>query len=175
MSFSKIVVATDGSYNANRAVSLAADLAVKYGAELFVLHSVIEGPVPQSLLQWARVEHLIDEEPPQATDVEWPSYPRLGVIGPEMVPRVSYQARVGLGRAILDHAVQWARDMGAKRITPVLEEGDAAQAVAKLARKEQADLVVLGTRGLGTLEEAVLGSVSHKVISLRLAPCLAVP
>lgn len=175
MSFSKIVVATDGSFNANRAISHAADLAKIYRAELFVLHSIIEGAVPQSLLQWARVEHLVEDTPPAPADVDWPSYPRLGVIGPEMVPHVTYDVRVSLGRAILDHAMSWAKDVGAEKVTEVLEEGNAAQAIAKLTRHEQADLIVVGTRGLGTLQEAVLGSVSHKVISLRLAPVLAVP
>jgi nucleotide-binding universal stress UspA family protein len=43
-------------------------------------------------------------------------------------------------------------------------EGDPADAILELARLRNADLIVVGSRGLGTVAGAVLGSVSSKVV-----------
>ena len=39
---------------------------------------------------------------------------------------------------------------------------------------EKYDLIVIGSRGLGSLEGVLLGSVSHKVTSLAETPVLVV-
>ena len=56
--------------------------------------------------------------------------------------------------------------MPARTAAPV---GDAATEIARTARDSQADLVVVGARGLSSLKRLVLGSVSTKV--LHEAPC----
>jgi nucleotide-binding universal stress UspA family protein len=174
MAFKKIVVATDGSSNAHRAVLMAGDLAAKYSAKVYLVHCVLEGSVPQGLLQWARVEHLVPEE--KEDDMpKWPGYGNLGVIGPNRVSRVSNEARMQLGRAILDEAKARLTDAGAKDIHEVFEDGDAARVVVAVAEREKADLAVVGTRGLGIVDQVVLGSISHKLISMRSLPVLTVP
>lgn len=50
-----------------------------------------------------------------------------------------------------------------------LLEGPPAEAIVRVAETRHADLIVMGTRGLGGLQGLVLGSVSHKV--LQYAPC----
>lgn len=50
-----------------------------------------------------------------------------------------------------------------------LEEVPAAPAIARVAREARADLVVVGTRGLGRLKHVLLGSVAERTV--RLAPC----
>lgn len=50
-----------------------------------------------------------------------------------------------------------------------LEEGFAADEIARLARDVGADVIVMGTHGHSGLKRAVLGSVAESV--LRLAPC----
>jgi nucleotide-binding universal stress UspA family protein len=42
--------------------------------------------------------------------------------------------------------------------------GDPATAILDTAEKEQVDLIVMGTRGLGTAERWLIGSVSDKVL-----------
>jgi len=46
----------------------------------------------------------------------------------------------------------------------VIAEGDAAANINGYAEKEAFDLIVIGSRGLGRLKQALLGSVSNKVI-----------
>lgn len=47
--------------------------------------------------------------------------------------------------------------------------GDPAEKISEYARKNDIDIIVMGTRGLSNIGEFFLGSVSHKV--LHLAPC----
>ncbi|MBE5098747.1 universal stress protein [Priestia aryabhattai] len=44
-----------------------------------------------------------------------------------------------------------------------IERGDPGPAIVAYANKNNFDLVVIGSRGLNSLQEMVLGSVSHKV------------
>ncbi len=175
MAFKKLVVATDGSDNAHRAVRMAADIAATYGAKLYILHCVLVGSVPKELLHWARVEHLVEDDGTQNDLPEWPGYGNLGVIGPNRERWVSYQARLQLGRAILDEAMARARECGVKDIEEVFEEGDAAKVLMALIKREHIDLAVTGTRGLGVFDQILVGSTSHKLLAAGRIPILTVP
>ena len=60
------------------------------------------------------------------------------------------------------------RDLGL-RIDPRLADGDPARIICEVAEQIAADVVVVGSRGLGFAKRAVLGSVSTHVV--RNAPC----
>ena len=53
-----ILVATDGSAAANRAVDLAADMAARYECSLSILNVVRHMQLPPELLKMAKVENL---------------------------------------------------------------------------------------------------------------------
>ena len=55
-----------------------------------------------------------------------------------------------------------------------LEIGDTASVILSMAKKESADLILIGSRGLGVLKEHVLGSVSHRVATHAPCPTLIV-
>jgi nucleotide-binding universal stress UspA family protein len=50
------------------------------------------------------------------------------------------------------------------KVQPLLLKGNPAEQILKLATKQQADLLVLGSRGVSGLKAILLGSVSHKVV-----------
>lgn len=52
--------------------------------------------------------------------------------------------------------------------------GPVAQTIANHAKKKQADTIIMGTRGLGTVTGMLLGSVTTKVLSLVDIPVLLV-
>lgn len=54
------------------------------------------------------------------------------------------------------------------------EHGTPAQTVVDFANEGSYDVVVLGSRGLNTLQEMVMGSVSHKVAKRANAPVMIV-
>jgi nucleotide-binding universal stress UspA family protein len=63
----------------------------------------------------------------------------------------------------LDKCKEVAQKQGVK-IETVIAEGDAASNINGYADKESFDLIVIGSRGLGKLKSAILGSTSNKVL-----------
>ena len=55
------------------------------------------------------------------------------------------------------------------RVETVLQIGPPSQVILETAQSATSDLILMGARGLGTVKELVLGSVSHRV--LLHAPC----
>lgn len=175
MTYKRILVAVDGSANAARALSTAADLARQWESQLVLVHAVMSGAIPKDLLEWARVEHGVDTREEPVPQVDMPGFGRLGVVTHEQASRAPYETRVALGRSILEDSQRQARDAGVQNTRLILEDGDPAEVVRQAADSESPDLVVLGTRGLGTWKGLLAGSVSQKVIGLAARPTLLVP
>ena len=135
----KTLLAVDGSDNAYEAVH-----AMKYLAraeELTLLH---------------------------ALDVPRPAYPM-------MVPEVAEELYKSLeqsmredGERLLDRT-QSLLPMHAGPSTKQLRIGSPAEVIVSTAGEQHVDLIVMGARGLGPIKERLLGSVSHRILTL--APC----
>lgn len=74
-----------------------------------------------------------------------------------------FSRRKSAGQTILDEARRHLGEVSVK-ICEELEEGPDAESIISIAGKCQADLIVMGNRGLGTIKGLMLGSVSRKVI-----------
>jgi len=142
-----ILVATDASPASNRAIDLAADMAGKYDATLHLLYAVREMQLPPELKKMAEVEKIAGAR----SDVM------------EFV-----------GRKILGDAEARALKKGAGKVKTALEHGDPATVILRCAKRRKADLVVLGTRGLGKVKGVLMGSVSRKVTNLSEINCLII-
>jgi nucleotide-binding universal stress UspA family protein len=143
-----ILVSTDGSDCAAKAVRFAADLARACDADLIALHVMAAlggGKIPKNLEEFARAEHIQESERSILESV---------------------------GEQVLRGAEVAAREKGASRVETQLEMGDAAATILEVAKARGADVIVLGSRGLGDLQGLMLGSVSHKVA--HLAPCTCI-
>ena len=71
-----------------------------------------------------------------------------------------------------------ARSLGSRRTPraqPALAIGSPAEEILKVARRQRADLVVLGTRGMGRAARLLLGSTADAVLRHARLPVLAVP
>ena len=177
--FKTILVATDGSGHAGRAVDLAGDIAEKYGARLVLLHVLLHDHIPEALRHMAEIEHMV---PPPAQPVPPPQpvppAPMLELI--EHIARANVdtvaisQVFTALGDQILDRAKRAARKKGVKNIAIRVDDGDPARRIIECAKAEDADLIVLGSRGLGELEGLFMGSVSHRVSQLAECSCVTV-
>jgi nucleotide-binding universal stress UspA family protein len=77
------------------------------------------------------------------------------------------------GRTALAEAVDLA-DAAGVAATAELVEGDAPDALLLVARSRGADLIVVGSRGLGSIRGALLGSVSRAVTKHAELPVLVV-
>jgi nucleotide-binding universal stress UspA family protein len=75
---------------------------------------------------------------------------------------------------LLDKARKKAHAKGATRISAEPSFGNPAQEIIAAAKDQQADLIVVGSRGHGRLAGLLLGSVAQKVISLAHCPVVVV-
>jgi nucleotide-binding universal stress UspA family protein len=73
---------------------------------------------------------------------------------------------------IVSEAEKIARDKGVKNVHCVIEDGDPGKEILRHAEEETANLIVMGSRGLGDLQGLLMGSVSHKVSQLSPCSCL---
>lgn len=67
-----------------------------------------------------------------------------------------------------------AKASGVKNVKVERVEGDAAEMILKLSKREKPDMIVLGSRGLSGAKEFLLGSVSHKISHQAECPVLIV-
>jgi nucleotide-binding universal stress UspA family protein len=76
------------------------------------------------------------------------------------------------GQALLQHAVSLVPDD--MPVTTVLTQEPIRRALLGCAEKRCADLIVMGSRGRGAVQAALLGSVSHYVLHHSPIPVLIV-
>lgn len=77
------------------------------------------------------------------------------------------------GLRVLAPAVRAAETVGID-VCPVIVEGPAPEAIARVAEEQDCDLIVMGRRGLTAMGETLLGSVSDTVLRLTDLPVLVV-
>ena len=142
-----ILVATDASPAANRALALAIEMAVKHEATLEIVYVIRDLQLPDELRDMAEVKRM------------------AGTRG-DVLMFVAEQ--------VLSDARERATAGGVGKVGTYVGKGDPAGAIIAQARRRQSDLIVLGTRGLSTTEGALLGSVSRKVANLCKMNCLIV-
>lgn len=167
--FENVVVATDGSGNADRAVAVAANLASAFGAKLTIVH------VAATYLSLERAEATPDLPPEVRDDIKKIHDTLGGLETSPYAPVPAPQSAIAyIGNSVLERAEGVARENGAKDVSRVLAYGDSVEKIVAEAEKAGAGLIVLGTRGLSDLGGLVMGSVSHKVIYLAQCPCVTV-
>jgi nucleotide-binding universal stress UspA family protein len=83
-------------------------------------------------------------------------------------------SRLEAAGTILKAALQDVGKIPGELKTEILE-GPAAEAILKVVKTRQNDLIIMGSRGLGTLSVILLGSQSLKVLHHAPCPVLVIP
>jgi nucleotide-binding universal stress UspA family protein len=138
--FDSIVVGTDGSETAREAVRQAIELAGRLGARLHVV-SAYE-PVAEARLR-EEAQHV-------PADLQWLINPREDV------------------DATLHEAAQAAGEAGIE-VERYARQGDPADAILDVAEEQDAQLIVVGNKGMTGARRFLLGSVPNRVS--HHAPC----
>ena len=143
----KILVATDGSDNATNAIKYAIEFTEKWDAQLIVL-SVIPPPT-----------HFIFD---------------ADGFGPRYLPEFDEDLENAY-QSILNEAVKTVLNEQPKiGVESRLEKGRPSDIIMKVARTENVDLIVMGSRGLGGITGSILGSTSQAVVHSCIKPILIV-
>jgi len=172
-----VLVAVDGSDHARKALSLAADIAAKYRARMVLLHVLMANVRSETLRKLASRGGLSKRQRDRLDNYEVDTQMAMAEAGaavgfvPIPAPRELLEA---IGRQVLDRAERAARKAGVTKLSTVLSGSDPADAILEAAKREKADMIVLGSRGLGDLKGFFLGSVSHKVGAHAECTCVTV-
>ncbi len=132
--FGSIVVGTDGSETAGEAVRQATDLAKAVGASVYVV-SAFE-PVGN--------QRLREERTQVPDDMQWMVNEREDV------------------EATLREAAERIEQAGVG-VETFARQGDPADAILDVAEEQNADLIIVGNKGMSGAKRFLLGSVPNKV------------
>ncbi len=127
-----VVVGTDGSESSLRAVARAGALAGATGATLVVACAYL--PVDADERETVRAQDVLRED----------AYQVVGSHPAEDTVRTAQER---------------AAAAGAKNVKTVAVEGSPVEALLDVVRREKADLLVVGNRGLAGIKGRLLGSV----------------
>jgi len=142
--FQKILVPFDGSSNAERALIKAVELASLTEGELVILTVYRHHSMLEASLSMVRPRD------PQNMDDIMRDY----------------------ARDVADHGKKIAIEHGASTARAFIKVGHPARTIIAYATEKDVDLIVLSSRGLGSVEGYLLGSVSHKVTAVSQCPVL---
>jgi len=153
MSFKKILVAYDGSEQSKRAMDHAAEMAHTNKGTLVVLTVVPKETLP------VLAEEGFGAVPVTSTQ-EW----------------ADYQEK--LKESYTKSQEEAAKVVKAKypklKVDSILLEGRPSSTIVEQAEKNQADLIVMGSRGIGGISGWILGSTSRRVVESCTKPVLII-
>ncbi|MFC2095557.1 universal stress protein [Candidatus Bipolaricaulota bacterium] len=142
--FKKILCPTDFSEPACKAIKAAGELAEKFSSELILLHVV--GPVP------------VLETPTGLAGFDVAAYQN----------ELTDSAKASLQSRLDKHIPE---SVNARTI---VVHGDAAHEIARVAKEEGVDLIVVATHGESGWRHRIFGSVPEKVIRHAQCPILTI-
>jgi nucleotide-binding universal stress UspA family protein len=151
----RILLATDGSENVAHATDVAVQLSKVTGSEL---HVVYVGEDAYSAT-------LIYPETADPGGVAWED--------PALLEQLQRQFEQ-MSRRVLKTEAEKVREAGGTVTQAHLRMGKAAAEIVDLAEELGAGLVVVGSRGLGGIKRALMGSVSDSVVRHAHCPVLVV-
>ncbi|MBT4934443.1 MAG: universal stress protein [Rhodospirillaceae bacterium] len=177
MQVKTIVVALDGSDHAYKALDFAADLAEKYSARLIALNVLSEQPLNDEERHFAVTEYHVEEfsklDASSLMDVRGDPRVVAGMLV-KQYSNAESKMRQAVCERLMSEARARAKSRGIENLETLFEEGDPATNILATAKDKNADLIILGSRGLSDLKGLLMGSVSHKVSQLAECTCITV-
>ncbi|MQX35118.1 universal stress protein [Roseospira navarrensis] len=145
--FDTILVPVDGSPSSFRALDFAIDLSLRFENACLKLLCIYRHHSPmESTLSMVRPLH------PSTPDDALKQY----------------------AKDIVAECKQRAEAAGVQRVEGYAKRGQPSRAIVGFCKEHGCDVIVMGARGSGDLEDFLLGSVSHKVSGLSPVTCILV-
>jgi nucleotide-binding universal stress UspA family protein len=143
----KILIAVDGSNHSLKSVEFGAEVAKSVGAAVLLYHVVKPYRLPDALKKFAQAEHM-------------------ATIDADLLKKGA--------QFLLAGALDTARKAGVKEVEIEVDEGPIARSIIARAKSLKADLIVIGSRGMGDVEGLLRGGVSQRVETMAKCPVLIV-
>jgi nucleotide-binding universal stress UspA family protein len=141
----KILLATDGSAEAEYAAQVAAELAHKTASELHVVYVEV-------------IPYFTQYSAAAAVGYDRQLYEKIKEEGRETLRKLTWQVKLAGAAVAEDHLRMGAPD----------------EEIVGLAEAIGAGLIVMGSRGRGGIKRALMGSVSDSVVRNAQCPVLVV-
>jgi nucleotide-binding universal stress UspA family protein len=145
-----IVCGVDGSADSQAALGVAASLAERFGTRLVLAHVAELALVPYAAVGGMGT---------------------AGIAPRAMLPALPAEQEEAGRRLLEEIAVELGLQDAERRVVVGLP----AERLAELADEENAELIVVGSRGRGRFKAAFLGSVSNSLVGVARCPVLIVP
>ena len=145
----KILVAYDGSTQSKEALDWAIDLSLMTKAQVMVV----------KVIEMMSLREMTDL-------YEGGAHADLLVSKIEEIQKADQK--------LLEEAITAVGQRKGVAITTALLHGNVAAAIIEFSKENAADLIVVGTKGHGVLEELLMGSVTRNLVSLSRIPVLVV-
>jgi universal stress protein A len=104
--------------------------------------------------------------------------PSMPMVADAYIAATAYDELLRGQRAQADKAMarllKRARAAGVRAVGKIVDFGVVSDTVVRFAKRERADIIVMGTHGHGILAKILLGSVAERVISHASCPVLTV-
>jgi nucleotide-binding universal stress UspA family protein len=162
----KILYTTDLSENARYAFAYAVSLADLYNAAITILHVLPEVPelLDQSVIGYISAERWEEIKSQQLEEA------KEALIGKR-------KEHLAVKEALLqfsEDVKQQQQGAGFTTDEVIVVRGNPVEEIIKNAEERNCELIVMGTHGLGTLADAMLGSTARRVIRRSKTPVLVV-
>jgi nucleotide-binding universal stress UspA family protein len=170
-----ILIPVDGSAHARKAALIGAMLANRFGSHVVLLHALLRNASLNHIEELTRqyripADVLEKLKPIAAPVVDFGFTIPTGAIGPV----ITTELLIEIGRKILEVEKSAIEGQGVGQVDLMMEDGDPVANIVEAARIHDADFIVMGHRGLGALEQTLVGSVANKVGQLAQATVVSV-
>ena len=149
----KVIIALDYDPTAQKVAEVGYEFARSMGAEVLLLH-VIADPVYYSSTDYSPIMGFtgyLNTDPLQLNSVEV------------------------LKSASINFLSKTRSHLGDTSVEIMVEEGETADTILKVAKKYHADVIVMGSHSRKWLENIIMGSVAEAVLHLTSIPLYLIP
>jgi len=144
--YKKVLFCTDFSKNSDCAFDYAFGIAKRDEGVLYILHVIPTTPDSQRLERWLSREQL---------------------------DKVKATLREDREKTFNDKYLKHIKDK--TRVKIVTDSGREDEKILKFVRKEEIDIIVIGTHGRTGIEHVLLGSIAEKIIRRSPIPVFIIP
>jgi nucleotide-binding universal stress UspA family protein len=151
--YQNVLIALDYDHSAKKVAEAGFTLASSMGAKVTLMHAIADP------IYYANTEYS----------------PITGFTGFTILDPLIKLDTDGLKKATLEFLEKFKLNLGDETIETVVQEGEAAESILKVAGKVHADIIVMGSHSRKWLENILLGSVAESVLHQSKVPLFIVP